>query len=72
MSWQSVSTIISEQAEGYEFYGDNGTHTPTEAERILLVDFVHGLLADEEFLDAIDAALKVRRQVTSSRSGAKI
>lgn len=35
---------IREFVDGYEFRGDAGDYTPTEAERVMLEDFAHGLV----------------------------
>lgn len=37
---------INEYTSEYVYYGDHGIYTPTEAEREMLVDFAHGLLAE--------------------------
>lgn len=37
---------INEYTSEYVYYGDNGVYTPSEAEREMLVDFAHGLLAE--------------------------
>lgn len=43
-----VSTLygidFEEEAESYEFCPDEGSHTPTEFEKALLIDFAHGLM----------------------------
>lgn len=39
--------------EEYEFRGDGGDHTPTEAELTLITDAVEGLLADDKWLAAV-------------------
>lgn len=35
---------IREFVDGYEFRGDSGDYTPTEADRTMLEDFAHGLM----------------------------
>lgn len=51
----------------YEFNNDDGgCHTPNETERLLIDDAVHGLLADEGFLDALVAWRLLVKQSTGS------
>ncbi len=35
---------IRQFVDDYEFCGDAGDYTPTEAERVMLEDFAHGLM----------------------------
>jgi len=53
--WAAVGRLVSEYVEGYEMRGD-GDYTPTESERLLIEDAIHGLLADDEFLLALESA----------------
>ncbi len=45
---------VNEEANDYEFRADDGSYTPNEKERVLLLDFGHGLLS--AFLEILDAA----------------
>lgn len=72
VDWAAVSARIAEYAEEYELRGEDdhgreGVYTPNETERGLIIDAIHGLLADDEFMalmrrpapaagDALDAA----------------
>ena len=39
---------------GYEFDdGDGGFHTPTEAERLIMLDMINGLFSDDGFVAAL-------------------
>lgn len=48
-----VQDAVKEYLNGYEFRGDEACHTPTEDERLLIEDCVQGLLADDDFLNAM-------------------
>ncbi|MGV2894206.1 hypothetical protein ACNPPY_00290 [Achromobacter sp. AGC78] len=55
INWGAVSARIAEYAEDYELRGEDdhgreGTYTPNETERGLIIDAIHGLLADDEFM----------------------
>ncbi|WP_315132892.1 DUF551 domain-containing protein [Achromobacter marplatensis] len=55
INWAAVSARIAEYAEDYELRGEDdhgreGTYTPNETERGLIIDAIHGLLADDEFM----------------------
>lgn len=55
VNWAAVSARVAEYAEDYELYGEDdhgreGTYTPNETERGLIIDAIHGLLADDEFM----------------------
>lgn len=39
---------VAEYVREYEFRGDGGDYTPTEGERLLIEDALHGFLADHE------------------------
>lgn len=51
----AVYKAISAYVADYDFRGDDGDHTPTEGERILIEDAIMGLLADDDFLSAFKA-----------------
>jgi hypothetical protein len=57
-----MEEIVSGYLHDYEFDdGESCHHTPNETEDLLICDAVHGLLADEAFLDALtDWRLLVR------------
>ncbi|MBD9434201.1 hypothetical protein IB257_30050 [Achromobacter sp. ACM03] len=59
--WKAVQAAIDDYLEGYELRLDEGCHTPTEFERFLLVDAVAGLMADDEFIDALYSAVTAAR-----------
>lgn len=44
-AWE-IGKIIHDAAQAYEFRGDNGDYTPTDAERAMLDDFGNSLLSD--------------------------
>jgi len=46
---------IAEYIEEYEFRGDGGDYSPSERERLLIADAIHGVLADDEIVAAIRA-----------------
>ncbi|RJF99066.1 hypothetical protein [Noviherbaspirillum saxi] len=46
---KALDTYVSEQLEDYEFRGDPGDYTPNETERMLMNDFVQGMISDDEF-----------------------
>lgn len=51
-----MEEIVSGYLHDYEFDdGESCHHTPNETEQLLINDAVHGLLADEAFLDALVA-----------------
>ena len=56
----AVQEYIKEYLDGYEFGGDDGDYTPTEAESLLIDDVIQGLLAESEFLDKMKAWLNSR------------
>lgn len=41
-----VTFDVEEYVDGYEFAGDEGFYTPTEDERALLTDAIHGVLSE--------------------------
>lgn len=58
INWLAVQEAIKEYVAGYEMigedeYGRDGVYSPTEMERAIIEDAIHGLLADTEFLDAL-------------------
>ena len=55
IDWRAVTARIAEYADDYELRGEDdhgreGTYTPNETERGLIIDAIHGLLADDEFM----------------------
>ncbi|MFC5374020.1 hypothetical protein ACFPIF_15760 [Brevundimonas faecalis] len=46
MSVPVIDFDVEEYVEGYEFAGDEGFYTPTEDERTLLIDAIHGVLSE--------------------------
>jgi hypothetical protein len=44
---------ITEYIEEYELCADEGYYSPSEHERLLIADAIHGLLADDEFIAAL-------------------
>ncbi len=44
---------IETYVQDYEWRADEGDHTPTEDERALIADAIHGLLADHDFMDSL-------------------
>ena len=59
--WQAVQAAIDGYLEGYELRLDEGCHTPTEFEKLLLVDAIAGLMHDDEFIDALYSAVTAVR-----------
>lgn len=55
--WQAVQAAIDEYLEGYERRLDEGCHTPAEFEKSLLVDAIAGLMADDDFINALYSAV---------------
>jgi hypothetical protein len=55
-SWDAVNAAVTEYLDGYELRADEGDHAPTEFERLLIEDAVNGLLVDDDFLVALQAA----------------
>lgn len=55
VNWPAVTAAITEYVAGYEMIGEDetgreGTYTPNEMERGLIIDAMNGLLAEPEFL----------------------
>ena len=62
--WGEVQRVVDEFVLDYELcfeneHGEEGTHSPTENERLLISDAIAGLIADDEFQAVIRAALAV-------------
>lgn len=55
-----VYKAISEYVQSYDFRGDDGDHTPTDGERVLIEDAIMGLLAEPRFVDAFKAMYLAR------------
>jgi len=45
-----IDKHLESMAEEYEFRGDDSDYTPNSQERMLLIDFAHGIMADDVFL----------------------
>jgi len=54
--WTAINAAIEEYVGGYELRADPGNHTPTEFEQFLILDAIHGLLAEDDFLSLMSAA----------------
>jgi hypothetical protein len=67
VDWSTVNRVIDEYVGGYEFRGDGGDHTPTESEAILILDAIHGLLEEEDFLKAFRASEEPEQAQTPSQ-----
>jgi hypothetical protein len=50
ISAPEIDQYIEEMADAYEFRGDGGDYTPNDQERMLLIDFAHGFMADDMLL----------------------
>lgn len=50
--YDELDTIINEYVDSYELTGDEGSYTPTETEKLLIKDAIHGLLADTDWDNA--------------------
>lgn len=65
--WPAVEAAIKEYVADYEMVGEDesgqdGVYTPTEPERGLIEDAIHGLLADDAFIEALRPAQPEDRQ----------
>lgn len=67
-----VNGALQEYLLGYEFRGDGGDHTPTEAERLLIEDAIQGLLVDEDFIQAFVTMHNQSAEGTVGQSWAKL
>jgi len=61
IDWHAVTARIAAYAEDYELRGEDdhgreGCYQPNETERGLIIDAIHGLLADDEFMALIRPA----------------
>lgn len=61
-----IEERLADYLDGYQFDGDEGSHTPTPDEKLLIEDAINGLLADEAFLFAL---VKWRNLVAGYRRG---
>jgi hypothetical protein len=50
-----VNKALQEYLGGYELRADEGDHTPTDFERLLIEDAIQGLMVEDEFVDAFVA-----------------
>lgn len=66
--WAAVQAAIDEFLDGYELRLDEGCHTPTEFERFLLVDAIAGLMDDNEFINALYAAVTAAATAGDARA----
>jgi|GEM_PF-2935241 len=67
MDWPAVEAAIKEYVADYEMVGEDesgqdGVYTPTEPERGLIEDAIHGLLADNAFIEALRPTPPADRQ----------
>ncbi|GAA5231796.1 hypothetical protein FOZ76_14640 [Verticiella sediminum] len=58
--WQAIETFIDEYVQDYEMIGEDesgraGYCTPNERERALILDAIHGLVADDAFVRLVRA-----------------
>lgn len=57
IDWTAVAKTISAYADDYEMIGESDcAYTPTDDERHMLTDAIHGLLAESEFLALLRGA----------------
>ena len=49
----NLDAYIRDELDAYEFRGDEGDYTPSDADRVLLEDFVQGLIADDAFVSLV-------------------
>lgn len=61
-AYQNMLAALAVYIDGYEF-GEQG-YVPTDRERLLIADAIHGLTSDEEFMAAFR---KWRRLVEEAR-----
>ena len=66
--WDALTAVIHANLRDYEF-GEEG-YQPTDEEKLIVEDFVQGLLADEKFMAAIAQVYPVRSQ-HSARSATR-
>ena len=56
-SWTDINTAIADYVHDYEMIGESdegeSSYYPNELERYMLIDAIHGLLADSEFCDTL-------------------
>lgn len=67
VSWSAVEARISEFVNRYEMVGEDeqgrdGRYTPNESERALILDAMHGVLADDELMALLRPAAPVAAQ----------
>lgn len=53
--WKAVEAAIDDYLDGYELRLDEGCHTPTDFERLLIADAIAGMLAEDEILALLAA-----------------
>lgn len=66
---------IREFVDEYEFRGDAGAYTPTEAERVMLEDFAHGLIDHFNFRSTMMrplVSLPPRKRQITGRSALRV
>lgn len=66
--WKSVQAAIDEYLDRYELRLDERCDTPTEFERFLLVDAIAGLMDDNEFINALYAAVTAAATAGDARA----
>lgn len=67
VNWPAVEARISEFVNEYEMVGEDeqgrdGHYTPNESERALILDAMHGVLADDELMALLRPAARVAAQ----------
>ena len=63
--WSAIDTAIKEYLDDYEQRADEGSHTPTNAERFLIYDAVSGLLAEQKFLALLGGPVAARQDAAA-------
>ena len=59
--WESLSKVLDQVITDYEMdWGEDGYYNPTDEDRVMLRDFIEGLLADEVFISAFSECYPVR------------
>jgi hypothetical protein len=64
-----LQAYVDAQLDAYEFRGDGGDYTPDEQERALMLDFVNGLICDDEFLRLCAADPQCQRPADETPAG---
>jgi hypothetical protein len=70
--WERLNTLIAEYVDGYELCGDGaGDYKPRENEQVLIIDAIHGLLADDDFSNLYRQALSQPAEAEANRADAE-